>query len=150
MEFPQDFTARERALLGARFDELYAYATPQPARGVTVNALRCTPEWFAQHADFDAKPSKFCQTAFTTAADFRPGRHAWHHAGVLYAQEPSASAPAALLDVQPGMRVADLCAAPGGKTSSWRRLCRDRACCWPMNSSPPALKFCARISSEWA
>ena len=24
MEFPQDFTARERALLGARFDELYA------------------------------------------------------------------------------------------------------------------------------
>ena len=117
MEFPQDFTARERALLGARFDELYAYATPQPARGVTVNALRCTPEWFAQHADFDAKPSKFCPTAFTTAADFRPGRHAWHHAGVLYAQEPSASAPAALLDVQPGMRVADLCAAPGGKTS---------------------------------
>ena len=117
MEFPQDFTVRERALLGARFDELYAYATPQPARGVTVNALRCTPEWFAQHADFDAKPSKFCQTAFTTAADFHPGRHAWHHAGVLYAQEPSASAPAALLDVQPGMRVADLCAAPGGKTS---------------------------------
>ena len=117
MEFPQDFTARERALLGARFDELYAYATPQPARGVTVNTLRCTPEWFAQHADFDAKPSPFCPTAFTTAADFRPGRHAWHHAGVLYAQEPSASAPAALLDVQPGMRVADLCAAPGGKTS---------------------------------
>ena len=24
------------------------------------------------------------------------------------------------------------------------RLCRGRACCWPMNSSPPALKFCAR------
>ena len=118
MEFPQDFTARERALQGARFDELYAYATPQPARGVTVNALRCTPEWFAQHADFDAKPSPFCPTAFTTAADFRPGRHAWHHAGVLYAQEPSASAPAALLDVQPGMRVADLCAAPGGKSFS--------------------------------
>ena len=35
----------------------------------------------------------------------------------FYAQEPSASAPAALLDVHPGMRVADLCAAPGGKTS---------------------------------
>ena len=142
MEFPQDFTVRERALLGARFDELYAYATPQPARGVTVNALRCTPEWFAQHADFDAKPSPFCPTAFTTAADFRPGRHAWHHAGVLYAQEPSASAPAALLDVQPGMREA--------RPASWRRLCRGRACCWLMNLSPPALKFCARISSEWA
>lgn len=150
MEFPQDFTARERALLGARFDELYAYATPQPARGVTVNALRCTPEWFAQHADFDAKPSKFCQTAFTTAADFRPGRHAWHHAGVLYAQEPSASAPAALLDVQPGMRWPTSAPRREARPASWRRLCRGRACCWPMNSSPPALKFCARISSEWA
>lgn len=117
MEFPKDFTAREKTLLGDRFEELYTYATAQPARGVTVNTLRCTPDWFAAHTDFDAEPSKFCRTAFTTAADFRPGRHPWHHAGLLYAQEPSASAPAALLDVRPGMRVADLCAAPGGKTS---------------------------------
>lgn len=117
MEFPKDFTAREKALLGDRFEELYTYATAQPARGVTVNTLRCTPDWFAAHTDFAAAPSKFCRTAFTTAADFRPGRHPWHHAGLLYAQEPSASAPAALLDVRPGMRVADLCAAPGGKTS---------------------------------
>ena len=117
MEFPKDFTAREKALLGDRFEELYTYATAQPARGVTVNTLRCTPDWFAAHTDFAAEPSKFCRTAFTTAADFRPGRHPWHHAGLLYAQEPSASAPAALLDVRPGMWVADLCAAPGGKTS---------------------------------
>ena len=117
MEFPKDFTAREKTLLGDRFEELYTYATAQPARGVTVNTLRCTPDWFAAHTDFSAEPSKFCRTAFTTAAGFRPGRHPWHHAGLLYAQEPSASAPAALLDVRPGMRVADLCAAPGGKTS---------------------------------
>ena len=89
----------------------------RPARGVTVNGLRCTPEWFAAHADFAAALSPFCPTAFTTAPDFKPGRHPWHHAGVFYAQEPSASAPAALLDVHPGMKVADLCAAPGGKTS---------------------------------
>ena len=117
MQFPQDFTARERALLGSRFDEVYAYATLSPARGVTVNGLRCTPQQFAQSVDFDAVTSVFCPTAFTVAPELRPGRHPWHHAGVFYAQEPSASAPAALLDVQPGMRVADLCAAPGGKTS---------------------------------
>ena len=117
MQFPQDFTARERALLGSRFDEVYAYATPSPARGVTVNGLRCTPQQFVQGVDFDAAPSVFCPTAFTVAPELRPGRHPWHHAGVFYAQEPSASAPAALLDVQPGMRVADICAAPGGKTS---------------------------------
>lgn len=117
MDFPAGFAARERALLGPRFAELYRYATPEPARGVTVNTLRCTPDWLAAHADFSLMPSPFCPTAFTTAPDWRPGRHPWHHAGVLYAQEPSAAAPAALLEVRPGMRVADLCAAPGGKTS---------------------------------
>lgn len=117
MEFPSDFLAREGALLGPRFAELYTYATPEPARGITVNTLRCTPDWLAEQADFSVTPSPFCPAAFTTAPDWRPGRHPWHHAGVFYAQEPSASAPAALLDVQPGMWVADLCAAPGGKTS---------------------------------
>lgn len=117
MDFPADFLARERELLGARFDALYAYATPEPARGVTVNTLRCDPARFAAQADFGLSPSPFCPTAFTTDPGWRPGRHPWHHAGVFYAQEPSASAPAALLEVRPGMRVADLCAAPGGKTS---------------------------------
>lgn len=117
MEFPSDFLAREGALLGPRFAELYTYATPEPARGITVNTLRCTPDWLAEQADFSVTPSPFCPAAFTTEPDWRPGRHPWHHAGVFYAQEPSASAPAVLLDVQPGMWVADLCAAPGGKTS---------------------------------
>ena len=117
MLFPQEFERRERALLGPRFEELYDYATAEPARGVTVNTLRCAPETLAEQADFPLTPSPFCPAAFAVPAEFRPGRHAYHHAGVLYSQEPSAAAPAALLEVQPGMRVADLCAAPGGKTS---------------------------------
>ena len=40
-----------------------------------------------------------------------------HEAGGWYLQEPSAMAPVALLDPQPGERVCDLCAAPGGKTT---------------------------------
>ena len=47
----------------------------------------------------------------------RPGLHVYHEAGVYYLQEASAMAPVALLDPQPGERVCDLCAAPGGKTS---------------------------------
>ena len=40
-----------------------------------------------------------------------PGLHPWHDAGAYYLQEPSAMAPAHLLDAQPGERVLDLCAA---------------------------------------
>ena len=47
----------------------------------------------------------------------RPGLHVYHEAGVYYLQEASAMAPVALLDPQPGERVCDLCAAPGGKTT---------------------------------
>ena len=112
------FEARERALLGPRFAELYAPPEAEAARGVTVSALRMTPEAFAAGADFAVEPSPFCRAGFLVRQpDFRPGRHPWHHAGVFYSQEPSASSAAPLLGVQPGMRVLDLCAAPGGKTS---------------------------------
>ncbi|MBP3701078.1 MAG: RsmB/NOP family class I SAM-dependent RNA methyltransferase, partial [Lachnospiraceae bacterium] len=40
-----------------------------------------------------------------------------HFAGAYYIQEPSAMLPAALLAAQPGDRVLDLCAAPGGKST---------------------------------
>ena len=49
--------------------------------------------------------------------DSRPGLHPFHEAGVYYLQEASAMAPVALLEPQPGERICDLCAAPGGKTT---------------------------------
>ncbi len=49
--------------------------------------------------------------------DSRPGLHPYHEAGVYYLQEASAMAPVQLLDPQPGEKICDLCAAPGGKTT---------------------------------
>ncbi len=112
------FEQRERALLGDRFDALYTPPSQTAARGVTVSALRCTPEVFAQQVDFPVRPSPFCAAGFCVDnPDFKPGRHPYHAAGVFYSQEPSASSAAPLLGVRPGMRVLDTCAAPGGKTS---------------------------------
>jgi len=47
----------------------------------------------------------------------RPGLHPYHEAGVYYLQEASAMAPVSLLEPQPGERICDLCAAPGGKST---------------------------------
>ena len=114
------FEQRERALLGDRFDVLYAAPQETAERGVTVSALRSSPEQFAAKADFPLEASPFCKAAFVVHQPddlkFRPGRHPYHHAGVFYSQEPSASSAAPLLGVQPGMRVLDMCAAPGGKS----------------------------------
>ena len=112
------FERRERALLGDRFDALYAAPQETVARGVTVSALRAAPEQFAAQADFPVEPSPFCKAGFVVQDPaFKPGRHPYHHAGVFYSQEPSASSAAPLLGVRPGMRVLDTCAAPGGKSS---------------------------------
>ena len=112
------FEARERALLGERYETLYTAPGDSAARGVTVSALRTTPEIFAEKANLALEPSPFCKAAFVVREEaFKPGRHPYHHAGVFYSQEPSASSAAPLLGVKPGMRVLDLCAAPGGKSS---------------------------------
>ena len=47
----------------------------------------------------------------------RPGLHPYHEAGVYYLQEASAMSAVALLEPQPGERICDLCAAPGGKST---------------------------------
>lgn len=44
-------------------------------------------------------------------------KHPFYSAGLYYLQEPSAMTPASRLKVQPGERVLDLCAAPGGKAT---------------------------------
>ena len=108
------FEQRERALLGDRFDVLYAAPQETAERGVTVSALRSSPEQFAAKADFPLEASPFCKAAFVVhQPDFKPGRHPYYHAGVFYSQEPSASSAAPLLGVRPGMRVLDLCAGSG-------------------------------------
>ena len=125
-QLPELFVQRERALLGPRFDAMFSYPGQGAVRGASVNALRCTPQQFAELADFPLEESPFCASAFVVPQpDWKPGRHPYHHAGAFYAQEPSASAPAALLDVHPGMRVADLCAAPGGKSLTLAECMQD-------------------------
>ena len=118
------FEQRERALLGQRYEQLYDAPQQTAERGVTVSALRTTPEQFAQRADFPLEPSPFCKAAFVVhQPDFKPGRHPYHHAGVFYSQEPSASSAAPLLGVQPGMRVLDLCAGTGCLGLGVKRFC---------------------------
>jgi 16S rRNA C967 or C1407 C5-methylase (RsmB/RsmF family) len=48
---------------------------------------------------------------------FKAGQHWWYCAGLAHAQEAVSQLPVMLLDVVPGQRVLDLCAAPGGKSA---------------------------------
>ena len=81
-------------------------------------ALRFNPlKGAAVELPFVKAPVPWEPMGFYYDIESRPGLHPYHEAGVYYLQEASAMAPVALLDPQPGERVCDLCAAPGGKST---------------------------------
>ena len=55
--------------------------------------------------------------AFRLPPSFKAGQRWWYCAGLAHAQEEVSQLPVTLLDLRPGQRVLDLCAAPGGKTA---------------------------------
>lgn len=110
---PEAFLARMAVQLGPEYPA-YLESLQRP-RAV---ALRFNPlKGSAPTLPFvmDSVPWEPC--GYYYDPDFRPGLHPFHEAGVYYLQEASAMAPAAMLDPQPGERICDLCAAPGGKSS---------------------------------
>ena len=111
---PDGFLRRMERLLGAEAQELFAALDAPRSVGLHLNTLKtdAPPDLSA----FSLAPVPWAQDCFFYDPAARPGLSPYHDAGLYYLQEPSAMAPAGLLDVRPGQRVLDLCAAPGGKT----------------------------------
>ena len=108
---PQAFLERMKDQLGDEY-ESYLQSLERP-RAV---ALRFHPE---KQTDLPFLQEKvdWEPLGYYYDPDSRPGLHPYHEAGVYYLQEASAMSAVALLDPQPGEKVCDLCAAPGGKST---------------------------------
>ncbi len=113
--FPDGFLERMAPLLGGELEAFLAsYDRPRQA------GLRLNPHKTDRCPDitpFVTGPISWARDGYFLRPGARPGLHPYHEAGLYYLQEPSAMAPAALLDARPGERVLDLCAAPGGKST---------------------------------
>lgn len=118
-ELPEEFLKKMKQFLGEEYQEYLASYEEEPRSGLRVNTAKLTPERFlgmAQTADWNLKPVPWTKNGFYYQSE-RPSKHPWYYAGLYYLQEPSAMSPAAWLPVEPGDRVLDLCAAPGGKST---------------------------------
>ena len=118
---PDAFIRRMRGLLGPEADAFFASYDLPRAVGVRFHK---GPD--RTDLPFVLDPVPWAAHGYYYDPAARPGLHPWHDAGVYYLQEPSAMAPAALLDPQPGERVLDLCAAPGGKSTQLARAMEGR------------------------
>lgn len=86
-------------------------------QALRINPLKGDADTLFSHLGCTLAPVPWCSTGFYYPQELHPGKSPYHEAGAYYIQEPSAMAPAAYLDAQPGEKILDLCAAPGGKST---------------------------------
>jgi NOL1/NOP2/sun family putative RNA methylase len=116
-KLPQPFIDKMKLLLGSEFDAFLGSYDETRNYGLRVNPLKISPALFQASSPFQLNTVPWAAEGFYYGWGDRPGKHPYYHAGLYYIQEPSAMAPAELLQVEPGDRVLDLCAAPGGKST---------------------------------
>ena len=114
---PLKFLQEMQTLLGSEYEAFLASYDNDHYRGIRCNTLKVTPDVFEKKVPFVSGKVSWTENGYYTNEEEQPAKHPYYFAGLYYIQEPSAMLPAALLDVRPGDRVLDLCAAPGGKTT---------------------------------
>ncbi len=117
MELPIQYTEKMKKLLGEEYSKYLESFEESRNFGLRVNSLKLTPEMFCNKNIFSVTSVPWCSEGFYYAGEQRPSKHPYYHAGLYYLQEPSAMSPGAILPIQPGERVLDVCAAPGGKST---------------------------------
>ena len=96
-----------KEMLGEEYAAFYASYDLPKYQALRINPLKTERDTFLQ----------WTTNGYYYSGNDQPGRHPYHEAGVYYIQEPSAMAPAEYLMAEPGERILDLCAAPGGKST---------------------------------
>lgn len=116
---PRAFLDRMQAMLGKECEAFLKSFERETCRALRVNPLKRADSWGRGQGGklFHLTPVPWEEHGYYYDSADQPGRHPYHEAGVYYVQEPSAMAPVPLMEVRPGDKVLDLCAAPGGKST---------------------------------
>ncbi len=115
-QLPIEFVNRMKNLLGDEY-ALYEKAVNEPpVKAYRVNTDKISIEDFEKINPFGSEKISYVQNGYYLGVD-KVGNHPFHHAGLVYVQEPAAMAPAECIDIAPDSYVLDMCAAPGGKST---------------------------------
>ncbi len=115
-QLPVEFENRMKALLGDEFEDFKKSYEESPVRAFRVNTDKISVDNFEKINPFQTERIPYVHNGFYFNYD-GIGNHPYHHAGMIYIQEPAAMVPVESIDIQPQWKVLDLCAAPGGKSS---------------------------------
>lgn len=116
---PIEFKERMKKLLGNDYDAYIEAVNSEPVRGFRVNTDKISLDDFERLNNFSSGKIPYLENGFYLNYD-KIGNHPYHHAGMIYVQEPGAMAPAECIDIGPDWVILDMCAAPGGKSTQLR------------------------------
>ncbi len=113
---PAEFTSRMKDLLGEDYDRFIASFDESPVRSFRVNTKKISEKDFLAINPFGGEKIRYADGAYYFDYD-GIGNHPYHHAGMIYIQDPAAMSAVASVDIEPDWKVLDLCASPGGKST---------------------------------
>ncbi len=137
---PESFLDEMKKLLGDSYRDYLDSFQKQPRLGLRANGLKLSGEELKSLLPWDLSPVAWAPLGYYYPGDVRPALHPAYSAGLFYLQEPSAMAPGAVLPVAPGLRVLDLCAAPGGKSTQLAARLKGRGVLVSNDISPSRAK----------
>ena len=118
MNLPVAFIEKMKLLLGEEFEDYIKCYDEGRLYGLRVNTKKISVEEFKKISPFEIRPIPWIENGFYYDGDkVQAAKHPYYFAGLYYLQEPSAMTPANRLPVEPGDKVLDVCAAPGGKAT---------------------------------
>lgn len=126
---PKAFCDRMKEMLGENYNEFEQNLLQDRYQALRINPLKKAMDGQSVNVGqlpFLLTKVPWAEDGYYYSKEDKPGRHPYHEAGMYYIQEPSAMAPAALLDAHPGEKILDLCAAPGGKSTQIAAAMRGR------------------------
>lgn len=128
---PNDFIIRMKAMLKEEAEEFLSCYNQPHFRGARLNPIKCTDEILKESLPFPVSPAPFSPLSYYIPPESdKVGTLAMHHAGAFYSQEPSAASAVTILAPEPGDKVLDLCAAPGGKSTQIAALLNGNGLLW--------------------
>lgn len=114
---PDEFKLRMKHLLKNDYDNFINTYNREPFKTIRINTLKVSVENFINISPFKVAGSVPWEKRGLYINDDKPGKYPFHEAGLFYVQEPSAMAVVPCADIQQNLKVLDLCAAPGGKST---------------------------------
>ncbi len=115
-ELPLKFTERMKKILGSEY-ETFEKAMHEPCvKAYRVNTDKISLEDFEKINPFGKERIPYVETGYYLDFD-KVGNHPYHHAGMIYVQDPGAMATAECVEIQPDWYILDTCSAPGGKST---------------------------------